>query len=212
MNPNVLTGDRQAFFGCSQKDKRARDLCSQRYQNIIVIRDGCLQVGDAGLYCPAEFAPNIQFPGRIQSDIENGKVSVGSSDIRRIFAGLVDACRAKAKLRLGVLKAKGNSQLRPGFVDPQTGNLQRQVLLIGGFYQVIENRVMEHRPPVSHVGILGFDFRFIRLQPFIRLWRLGLDVVRANHGAAADHKHYDEQSKYCRRNGYGPNSTKTRRR
>ena len=44
------------------------------------------------------------------------------------------------RLHLRVLPAGGDAQLRAGLHDPQAGDLQRQVLLVGELDQAIERR------------------------------------------------------------------------
>jgi hypothetical protein len=49
-----------------------------------------------------------------------------------------------------------NAQLRPRFKYPEAGNLQIKILFVGGLYQRVEDRVIEHLPPLSVVyGLPG---------------------------------------------------------
>ena len=55
----------------------------------------------------------------------------------------------KELLLLRVEVARGNPEFCPRFENPQSGNLQAEVLLIGLFYELIEDRIVETFPPFS---------------------------------------------------------------
>src|SRR5215471_8959333 len=76
------------------------------------------------------------------------------------------SCRAAALLYLRIELTNRNAQLCARFEHLSTCPYQSQVLIIGDFDQPVENRVVEHFPPVSILLISGIDRRVVGFEPF----------------------------------------------
>src|SRR5215472_12246643 len=78
------------------------------------------------------------------------------------------SCRALTLLYLRIELADRYAQLRARFEHFGAGANESEVLIIGDLDQPVENRVMEHFPPVAVLLISRIDRRVVGFEPLLR--------------------------------------------
>ena len=81
----------------------------------------------------------------------------------------------------------GETELRPGLHDTQTGNLEAQVLGPGGMDQSFQYRVLKYTPPIGISQSGGVDPLILRFQPVFSHGRFRLFEVGAHRGATGQY-------------------------
>jgi hypothetical protein len=112
------------FFRGAKIYVGAGHLGGQEDQIVIIIGNRSFQVGNTRLDGAPELAPEVKFPGRVETDIVNISKPFSRGGIGQIAAGAFRLGISGALLGLRVLIADGNAQLGPGFQNSNTGNLQ----------------------------------------------------------------------------------------
>src|SRR6516165_12094439 len=95
------------------------------------------------------------------------------------------SCRALALLYLRIELADRYTQLGARFEHLGARADQSEVLIIGDLDQPVENRVMEHPPPVPILLVSRIDGRVVGFEPLLRNRSRGRGEVRADHATGA---------------------------
>src|SRR6516162_3512529 len=111
------------------------------------------------------------------------------------------SCRALALLYLRIELADRYTQLGARFEHLGARADQSQVLIISDFDQPVENRVVEHFPPVSILLISRIDRRVVGFEPFVRNRSRGRGEIGADKttGALKQQGHGDHMAGYSMR-------------
>ena len=102
LNGDILAGNLQSFFEGAKQNVSSGYFCGQRDQNIIVVGDGCFQIGHPGLYGTAEFTPDVHFPGGVKAGIVLPEGVIRVQRVGGIFADLGIVGTASSLLQLGI--------------------------------------------------------------------------------------------------------------
>src|SRR5215469_12300064 len=104
------------------------------------------------------------------------------------------SCCALALLYLRIKLADRYAQLGARFEHLGAGADQSEVLIIGDLDQSVENRVVEHLPPIPIFLIPRIDRRVVCFEPFLGDRRRRRSKVRADQTPGAAKRHKDSQS------------------
>src|SRR6516164_4214769 len=91
------------------------------------------------------------------------------------------SCRALALLYLRIELADRYAQLGSRFEHLGARADQREVLIIGDLDQPVENRVVEHLPPVPILLISRIDRRVVGFEPFVGYRRRRRREIGTHH-------------------------------
>ena len=180
LDPDVFAGVGQPLFGDADLRVALGHVGDQEHQYVVVVLHGSVQIGVGRFDGSPESAPEIQFPGQIGSE---SPLAVGIAEYPAGAAVLADSDAgvvAEGLLPLGEQVPGGNRPQGTGFLDPQSGNSQGQVLLVGRSDERIENRVVENSPPGCVVDGRGVQGRGLRVDPLLGHRGCRPAVIRAD--------------------------------
>ncbi len=174
---HVMPGQRNLLLILAHLDVIRRHVAHQRHEDRVVGLDRIVDLGLGGQHGTAEFSPEIQLPGQVESKIklvvELGKA--GDSLIGR--RGRADIA-ASGLLRLREQLALGDCKRIAGLQDPRAVFLEVDVLVIGMGFQIVEHGVVEDAPPAAQVVGMTADADIAGINPLGRDGGPGRSVVR----------------------------------
>src|SRR4029434_6140110 len=149
LDAHVLPGLFDQLFEGANSHVSPRDFGAQRDERVLVVVNGAHINGLLLLDGSAVLAPEVRFPRCVKTDL---LIPVMSSEIRwsvnRIVAETYSAY-ARRHVGLRILIADGDAERGPGFHDPKSRNLQRQVLTVGELDQSFKRWIVEGFPPCA---------------------------------------------------------------
>src|SRR5215472_1937820 len=116
-------------------------------------------------------------------------------------------CCALALLYLRIELADRYAQLGARFEHLGARADESEVLIVGDLDQPVENRVVEHFPPVPILLISRIDRRVVGFEPFVRNRSRGRGEIGTDKAAAAQEKQYQKERKARLDNSDEPTTT-----
>ena len=167
---HILASQLQPFVQGPELNVVRRHFGLKNHQDIVVVFDFGAEVRVGRLDGAAETSPEIEFPGGVEADRPVVELELGQRKLpERIGVLAQPIARVSPDGLLALRKEVSASHVQLGsrFDHPHAGKLQRQILLVGRVDQVVENRILERRPPVGVVGGHRFHVVVLGVEPRI---------------------------------------------
>ena len=173
LHPDDVLQQPDPLFGRPIANVIARHVAQQRHEHGVVIFHRRVQRRFRRLNCAAEPAPEVEFPGQIETEVPLTEERIAHAEPRVSAVG---------RLQLREEAADRKGELCPRGQNSEPGLAQRQILLIRLLNEPVERRVVELFPPVGEV--IRFTIpphpRVARLDPLLGHRRRWPTIIRTD--------------------------------
>ena len=128
-------------------------VAQQGDQDVVVVEHGGIEAGVGGLDGPAEFAPEIELPGKIEASGPGAekpvRANAGGTRFGGFRANLIARIASRGVLCLREELTDGDTRLSASLQNPFARLARCKILLVGGANQIVEHGVAKDRPPFT---------------------------------------------------------------